>query len=83
MPRYNLSKIISAIDSYLEQKHRTSIGPVEANTMLAKKRILKDDDTHPGLPLRLILRNGEIPHAYQPGGKGSDWLIPRSKKLTI
>jgi hypothetical protein len=27
------------------------------------------------------LRNGSIPHAYQPGGKNSPWFIPQSSKF--
>lgn len=75
----NIQSIILKIDEFLEKSGKSSTNPVEANEILAKAGLLKDSDLRPGLPLRNILRTGQIPHAYQSGGKGSSWLIPHSK----
>jgi (p)ppGpp synthase/HD superfamily hydrolase len=32
------------------------------------------------MPLRRLLREGQIPHAYQVRGKGSEWRIPHSRR---
>lgn len=74
--------IIQFIDDYLEKTGKAFTNPVEANALLEKAGILKDCSSRPGKPLRDILRNGELPHAYQPSGKGSGWIIPISKKAT-
>ena len=76
----DIQAIIRSIDTYLNKVGRDSIGPVEANQILQEMGILNDSITRPGLPLRRILRNGEIPHAYQPAGKGTEWVIPLSNK---
>ncbi len=76
----NTTAIISYLDKYLLQTGKQSIGPVEANAVLAKAGLLKDSDLRKGKPLRDILRSGKIPHAYQAGGKGSEWTIPNSNK---
>lgn len=76
----NITAIISHLDKYLLQTGQQSIGPVEANAILAKAGLLKDSDLRKGKPLRDILRTGKIPHAYQAGGKGSEWTIPNSSK---
>ena len=66
------------LDEYLQKTGRESIGAVEANALLDKAGILKDNPQKPGLPLRNKLRNGKLPHAYQVAGKGSEWVIPLS-----
>lgn len=71
-----MTSIISAIDKYLERTGQSSIGPVEANEMLAKAGLLRDSKDRPGKPLRDLLRKGQIPHAFQSGGKGTEWTIP-------
>jgi len=76
----NITAIISHLDKYLLQTGQQSIGPVEANAILAKAGLLKDNNLRKGKPLRELLRAGKIPHAYQAGGKGSEWTIPNSKK---
>jgi hypothetical protein len=76
----NVNKLIQAIDKYLEQSNQSLITPVEANSLLERLGLLNDSSTRKGLPLRKLLRAGEIPHAYQIGGKGSKWFIPHSKK---
>lgn len=76
----NMTSIISAIDKYLERTGRQSIGPVEANEILAKAGLLRDSKDRPGKPLRDLLRKGQLPHAFQSGGKGTEWTIPHSSK---
>jgi hypothetical protein len=75
-----MTSIISAIDKYLERTGRQSIGPVEANKILAKAGLLRDSKDRPGKPLRDLLRKGQLPHAFQSGGKGTEWTIPHSSK---
>lgn len=66
------------LDEYLQKTGRKSIGTVEANALLDKADILKDNPQRPGLPLRNKLRKGELPYAYQVAEKGSKWGIPLS-----
>ena len=66
------------LDEYLQKAGRESIGAVEANALLDKAGILRDNPQRPGLPLRNKLRKGELPYAYQVAGKGSEWVIPLS-----
>ena len=73
-----MNEITNFLDDYLRKTGKESIGAVEANTLLDKAGILKDNPQRPGLPLRNKLRNGELPHAYQKAGKGSEWIIPLS-----
>src|SRR5690606_28138622 len=40
----------------------------------------RDSKDRPGKPLRNLLRKGQLPHAFQSGGKGSSWTIPHSSK---
>ncbi len=75
--------IIKFLDDYLTRTGRKRIGAVEANAILAKAGILPDCKDRPGKPLRDLLRKGLIPHAYQSGGKGSEWIIPHSGKSAI
>lgn len=74
-----MTSIISAIDKYLERTGQQSIGPVEANEILAKAGMLRDSKDRPGKPLRDLLRKGQLPHAFQSGGKGTEWTIPHSR----
>lgn len=71
----NYSKMIHAIDEFLERKSLDYVTPVEANAYLERKGILKDSHDRPGKPLREILRAGKFPHAYQVGRL---WKIPHS-----
>ena len=73
-----MNEIIDFLVDYLLRTGKESIGAVEANELLSKAGILKDSTDRPGMPLRRKLRKGEIPHAYQVGGKGSEWVIPIS-----
>ncbi len=76
--RNNSTAIISAIDDYLERNHLDTCTPVEINPVLQRLGLLNDCPDRPGLPLRKILRAGEIPHAYQDGS--GYWHIPHSKR---
>ena len=78
-----MNAITKFLDDYLIRTGRTGIDPVEANKLLEKAGILKDSLDRPGLPLRKKLRNGEFPHAFQSGGKGSSWTIPISSKSKV
>ncbi|MDR2147689.1 MAG: DNA-deoxyinosine glycosylase [Tannerella sp.] len=71
-------KIIRFLDGYLEKTSKQSIGAPEANALLERYGILGDNESRKGKPLRELLRAGKIPHAYQVGGKGSEWVIPHS-----
>jgi hypothetical protein len=74
-----IKNIISAIDQHLTARKQSSIDANSANALLDKLGLLKDSKDRPGKPLRELLRKGLIPHAYQTEGKGSTWVIPRSK----
>jgi hypothetical protein len=75
-----MKQIIEILDRYLEENGCNTIGSVEANALLASEGILDDNDLDPGFPLRQLLRAGKIPHAYQPNGYRSRWLIPHSSR---
>ncbi len=72
----NITQIIKYIDEYLIRNNQTNITPVHANKILAQAGLLSDSKDRPGLPLRKLLRDGKILHAYQIGNK---WHIPHSK----
>lgn len=74
----SVQRIIDYIDNHLEKNHLDYINPVDAGALLDRAGILTDSSLRPGLPLRKLLRKGAIPHAFQPGGKGSGWVIPHS-----
>lgn len=76
----NIRRIISHLDNYLTRTGQTSIDPIVANEVLAKAGLLSDNKDRPGKPLRILLRDGHLPHAFQSGGKGSSWTIPHSSK---
>ena len=73
-----MNAISNFLNEYLQKTGRKSVGAVEANALLDKAGILKDNPQKPGLPLRNKLRKGELPHAYQVSGKVSEWVIPLS-----
>lgn len=77
-----MKEIIQYLDDFLTRTGRTSISPVEANTILERAGLLKDSKTRPGKPLRDLLRKGQLPHAFQSNGKGSGWIIPHSYRQT-
>ncbi len=74
-----IQKIIIAIDKHLINSNQSSIDANTANAMLDRLGLLKNSKDRPGKPLRDLLRKGLLAHAYQSGGKGSTWIIPKSK----
>jgi 5-methylcytosine-specific restriction protein A len=74
-------KIIDFIDNHLDQTGRKEVTPVEANRLLDMAGLLADRPARPGAPLRAILRQGLIPHAYQEPGEHGTWRIPRSRSV--
>ncbi len=64
----DINKIISLIDSYLEKEGLYRVEANEASLFLDKMGVLSYSTK--GQPLRKILREGKIPNAEQPGGKG-------------
>lgn len=76
----SITAIIKHLDDYLTRSGRQNIDPVEANALLEKAGLLRDSKDRPGKPLRDLLRKGQLPHAFQSGGKGSSWTIPHSSK---
>ncbi len=77
----DINAIIAEIDRYLERSGFEYTNPVDANKHLEKVGLLRDSKHRPGKPLRDLLRAGLLPHAYQPGGKGTIWIIPHSKRV--
>ena len=75
----NTETIISILDHYMIENNLASLTAVEAAELLDKRGILKDSKLRKGLPLRNILRDGGIPHAYQIGNR---WHIPRSSRTS-
>lgn len=71
----DISRIIKAIDEFLEKNNKKLTTPVEINPYLAKKKLLKDSSSRPGLPVRELLRQKKIPQAFQ---DGRNWFIPHS-----
>jgi len=76
----DIKTIISYLDNYLTQTGQISIDAVSANAILSKAGLLTDSKDRPGKPLRNLLRDGKLPHAFQSGGKGSSWTIPHTNK---
>lgn len=77
----DIIKIIALIDKYLET---TGLNRVEANEIsiyLEKNGVLSHSTK--GQPLRKLLREGKIPNAEQPGGKGTAWYIRHSNRRTV
>lgn len=77
----NINRIIALIDKYLET---TGLNRAEANEIsiyLEKNGALSHSTK--GQPLRKLLREGKIPNAEQPGGKGSAWYIRHSNGRTV
>lgn len=77
----DINRIIALIDKYLET---TGLNRVEANEIsiyLEKNGALSHSTK--GQPLRKLLREGKIPNAEQPGGKGTAWYIRHSNRRPV
>lgn len=77
----NVERIISLIDSYLEQNHLVRVSANDASRYLEQEGVLSYSTK--GQPLRKILRSGAIPSAIQKEGKGSSWYIYHSGKSSV
>ena len=64
-----IRKIIAFIDDYPEITGKAFINPPEANARPEKAGILKDSKYKKGILLRNILRDGQIPQAWQESEK--------------
>ncbi len=51
----NLQTLQKCLDEYMIRTGRHEIDEIEANSALARVGLLKDEDRHPGQPLREIL----------------------------
>lgn len=77
----DINRIITLIDKYLET---TGLNRVEANEIsiyLEMNGALSHSTK--GQPLRKLLREGKIPNAEQPGGKGTAWYIRHSNRRSV
>ena len=80
----DITAIIAYLDKYLEESGNTAVTAVKANELLADQGLLRDSEHRPGLPLRNLLREDLIPHAYQiPKKKYGKWYIPKSRGRKI
>lgn len=52
----NFKKLLLCLDEYMINNGKEEINEMEANRELALAGILEDDDSHPGRPLRNLLR---------------------------
>jgi hypothetical protein len=75
-----MDEIIKYLDNYLDSTTQFEITAVQANAVLHKANLLRDSSDRPGQPLRKLLRQGKIPHAYQ---NGNFWFIPRSQRSSV
>lgn len=72
----DIDRIIRLIDNYLEIIGADSAGANEISSYLEAQGALSYSTK--GQPLRKLLREGKIPNAFQPGGKGTTWVISHS-----
>lgn len=72
----DINRIIALIDKYLESTRRNCVEANEVSLYLEKNGALSHSTK--GQPLRKLLRDGKIPNAEQPGGKGTSWYIRHS-----
>jgi hypothetical protein len=75
----DIIEIVEAMDNEIVATGKEFLTPPEANAMLERKGLLEDRPQRPGLPLRRLLREGKIPHAFQVGGEHTRWRIPHSE----
>lgn len=75
----NIKKITKFLDDYIEENNLSTLEAVEANRLLANAGLLTDSVSHPGKPLRDLLRKVKLPHAAQESN--NRWEIPHSTKF--
>lgn len=71
----HIENLIKCIDDHLEKNNQEYMLAPDANDLLEKMGLLRNSSQRSGKPLRDLLRNGKIPHAYQ---IGRIWHIPHS-----
>ena len=85
MPTSKVILVNNFIQTYLRDKGITTITPVEIARELESAGILKDSKSRPGLPLRNLLRQGNIENSWQ--DDSNRWHIDRiaehAKKYSI
>ena len=74
------SKIVRAIDAFLDANNKQVTSPPEVAPYLEKIGVLRNSKARSGKELRVLLRNGQIPNAHQ---NGSKWVIQRSNFKAI
>jgi hypothetical protein len=72
--------IIKFLDDYIAKNNLPYLKPVEANELFERHGLIDNSKLRRGKPLRDLLRAGQIPHAYQAGGKHSKWFITHSNR---
>ncbi len=72
----DINRIIALIDYYLDKNKLNQVEANEISRFLEKQGVLNFSTK--GQPLRKLLREGKIPNAKQPGGKGTSWYIRHS-----
>lgn len=80
--RFSMEKnheLTSAIDHYLTINSLEFIDAVTVAKYLDEIKVLRDSPQRPGKNLRIHLRNGDIPHAYQINKR---WFIPMSSNVS-
>lgn len=77
----DINRIIALIDKYLETRGLNRAEANEISIYLEKNGVLSHSTK--GQPLRKLLREGKIPNAEQPGGKGTAWYIRNSNRTTV
>ncbi len=77
----DINRISALIDQYLESKGLSRVEANEISIYLEKNGALSHSTK--GQPFRKLLREGKIPNAEQPGGKGTSWYIRHSSSKRI
>ena len=75
----NIKTIIKYLDKYLEGTNKKYLTAIKANQILDQGGLLNDRKDRPGKPVRNLLREYKIPHAYQ--DNKSRWFIPHSRNF--
>lgn len=74
----DIKRMITLIDKYLESTGQNRVEANEISVYLERNGALSHSTK--GQPLRKLLREGKIPNAEQPGGKGTSWYIRHSNR---
>lgn len=74
----DINRMITLIDKYFESTGQNRVEANEISVYLEKNGALSHSTK--GQPLRKLLREGKIPNAEHPGGKGTSWYIRHSNR---